>query len=169
MIPITTNACAVCGIEHSWNPTDDPEQEHVQLDRVIPIAGNFETSSGGRLDPTWTRLKATDANTDGLQLEIYGGKYNGKKQKAVIEFQCDKTRTGNEGNTYDTEAKGDDEKEVETPSLTFVSYATVEGKEAMDVLRLDWKTKYACEDFEEDVDDGNKSASWGFFTWFILM
>jgi len=68
--------------------------------------------------------------------------------------------------------KGDaddhDEEDVSKEnSLTFVSYGPVEGRENMEVLRLDWRTKYACEDFEDDAD--GKKGGWGFFTWFILM
>ena len=165
----------VCGKSVTWNPADDPDQEHPQVDFIIPVAGNFQTSSGRSLDPKVTRLKTTDSDLEGLQLELHGGDWGKKKQKAVINFECDKTRTGNEGNESTDKrmsARDDDEKKDDLHSLTYVSYGAVEGKEAMDVLRLNWKTKYACEDVEPDADDdGNvsKKASWGFFTWIILM
>jgi autophagy-related protein 27 len=102
-----------------------------------------------------------------------GGTYDKRKQRAVIEFQCDKDRTGNEGNEKANSLRqrddNNDNKEVENEnSLTFVSYGSVEGKELMDILRLNWKTKYACEDAPDD-DNIEKKAGWGFFTWFILM
>ena len=62
----------------------------------------------------------------------------------------------------------EDDKQDDGKSLTFVSYGAIDEK--TDVLRLNWRTKYACEDFEDDDDDSsNKSSHWGFFTWFIIM
>lgn len=165
---------------------DDPDQKHWQLENVIPVAGSV-SGPGSSTEPKITRLKATDSDKEGLQIELNGGSYGGKKQKAVILFTCDKERTGNEGTKITDDStkklrsrddKDDDKKksgdEVDNPnSLTFVSYGTVEGKEATDVLRLNWRTKYACEDFEGDDDDDDKGAakksSWGFFTWLILL
>lgn len=165
----------VCGVVSSWNPADDPDKKHVEIENVIPVAGNFETSTGQGLNPVVTRLKSQDANADGLQIELSGGTYNKLKQKAVIQLQCDLDRTGNEQRRKRDEASDDDDKDKddqdESPSpssLEFVSYGEVEGKERMQVLRLNWRTKYACEDFTED-DGSGKKAGWGFFTWFILM
>lgn len=113
-----------------------------------------------------SRLKAEDTNTDGLQIELNGGNYNKLKQRAVLQLQCDKDRTGNE----EKRKRDDDEDEDEEPapsSLSFVSYGKLEGKEQVEVLRLNWKTKYACEDYA-DSDQARKTG-WGFFTWFILM
>jgi autophagy-related protein 27 len=158
----------VCGIDTSYNPNDTPIVPVV--DRVIPVAGNFHVDSGRPLDPKYTRLKASDANKEGLQIELNGGYYAEKKQRAIIEFQCDKDRTGNEGaEGEDDKKKREDKKDdgKETPnSLTYVSYGAVDEK--LDVLRLNWRTKYACEDHVDDEDDG-KRGGWGFFTWFILM
>lgn len=83
----------------------------------------------------------------------------------MIQLQCDRERTGNE--RAKKREEGDGEEKPPTGSLSYVSYGDVEGKERVQVLRLNWKTKYACEDFTED--DGGKKAGWGFFTWFILM
>jgi autophagy-related protein 27 len=102
------------------------------------------------------------------------------QQKAVIQLQCDKDRTGNERRSKkakrddddedddDEDDAGDDkEEQPSSSSLEFVSYGKVEGKEKLEVLRLNWKTKYACEDYA-DSDEARKSG-WGFFTWFLLM
>lgn len=160
----------VCGIVKSWNPVDDPDQEHVQLENVIPVAGNFAQSTGKSLDPKVTRLKASDAATEGLRLELNGGSYNKMKQKAVIEFQCDPDRTGNEGNeaAEDKKKREEDGTVDDSSSLSYVSYDVVDGKEQVKVLRLNWRTKYACEDFVDD-EPQEKEASWGFFTWLILL
>jgi len=162
----------VCGVVRSWNPADDPEQKHVQVENVIPVAGNFDSTTGKSLDPRVSRLKAQDTNADGLQIELNGGYYNHMKQRAVVQLQCDKDRVGDEEKRKrdaDDDADDDDENE-ETPvesSLSFVSYGKVEGKEQMEVVRLNWRTKYACEDYA-DSDQARKTG-WGFFTWFILI
>lgn len=167
----------MCGVVRSWNAVDDPEKKHVQVENVIPVAGNFESSTGKSLAPKVTRLKAQDSKSDGLQIELNGGYYNKRKQRAVVQLQCDKDRTGNEEKRKlkradeDEDEGGDGEgKGEEKPpnsSLSFVSYGPVEGKEQIEVLRLDWKTKYACEDYADS--DEAKKTGWGFFTWFILM
>ncbi|EXJ66261.1 uncharacterized protein A1O5_10413 [Cladophialophora psammophila CBS 110553] len=165
----------VCGVVRSWNPADDPEKKHIEVENVIPVAGNFESSTGASLDPKVSRLKAQDSNSDGLQIELNGGNYNNMKQKAVVQLTCDKDRTGNEEKRKrslkrdgeDTDKDKDKEEQPSTSSLTFVSYGKVEGKDKIEVLRLNWRTKYACEDYA-DSDEARKSG-WGFFTWFVLI
>lgn len=57
--------------------------------------------------------------------------------------------------------------------MIWESYAANDA-DNMDVLRLTWHTKYACEN-ADDINDGDddgksdSSAGWGFFTWFIVM
>ena len=139
---------------------------------------------------------SADAKEDGISLEIGGGEYpfdskNATPQKAFIEFYCDKDRTGNEGkevNDKDNnenekstlpfsgslmrpfEDEGDDENEPtsnpdEGKSIEFISYR----KESdFQVLRLKWRTKYACEGQASSTPTRSKGR-WGFFTWFIIM
>ena len=118
-----------------------------------------------------------------------GGSYppkNGKPQKAVVEFLCDRKneteeqrrafslRDTEEGDDEGNEKGGKDDEERraeeqtddgEGGTLRFQSYDKVGDEE---VLSLEWKTRYACEDTK---DGGSKSSSghWGFFTWFIIM
>lgn len=180
------NGANVCGVTVSYNPYDDTKPE---IEHVIPIAGSFETSSGRALDPKFSRLKTSDINSDGVRVELHGGKYGGKTQMAVIEFQCDPKRTGNEGSedpddktverreittAVDKKDEEDREEEEEKSSLRFVSYGA--SNENTDVLRLNWLTKVACEEGGEDDGSGNDKDSngggsrhWGFFTWFILL
>lgn len=178
----------VCGIEESYNPDDGSHSVlHVQS-----IAGEYTASHGANraLDPRWTRLKGgasnEDAEREGLRLELNGGKYpdnkEGKPHKAIIEFLCDKELTGNEG--FDVKEKqlfsraegeeGDNEDDGVTlpdldkgKSIEFVSFKVEE--ENTKVLRLRWKTKYACEGAEVAPPAPKKGNSWGFFTWFLIM
>jgi hypothetical protein len=182
--------CAVCGIESVYNSVDDTE---MIVEGVIPIAGNYETTNGKGLEPKFSRLKSEDTQREGLRMELHGGQFNKKNQMAIIEFQCDPNRSGNEGfeaadgKTISARAAGlfnlrgvgamgmgslakedaEDEKEDDGKSLTFVSYGSTDDK--TDLLRLNWRTKYACEDFEDDDDSSGKSSHWGFFTWFVIM
>lgn len=176
----------MCAVERINNTVEDTST----VARVIPIAGDFTASHGRALDPKWQRLKNGASNSDsdreGLIVEFNGGKYpekQGTLQKAIVQFECDKDRTGNE--EYDVEgekaveersADGDDEKkpkegddkseedEEKNKSLRFISYKA-EGD--VDVLRLTWRTKYAC---EEVLDEGGDSKNgWGFFGWVFIM
>jgi autophagy-related protein 27 len=180
----------VCGIVRTWNPGDDEDKKNVIVSEAIPIAGHWTQNSGHPLEYKWHRLKSMDSSQDGLQLELWGKKYGGLMQKAVINFECDATRTGNDkpdkddkdksrrdkedDEDDDDEEKDEDEDKDEDDDkksdrdLQFVSYGPVDTKDGiMKVLRLNWKTKYACEAYEGGK--GDASSSWGLFTWFILM
>ena len=190
-----TNLSSIaCAIESDYNLADHTST----VKKVIPIAGQYAGSHGRFLEPYWTRLKNSasnsDANKEGLRVELHGGRYpfeksSGRQQKAIIEFECDRNRTGLEGAEGDSRDKIDDQQDAEslvsradgdddnsTPanntSLEFVSYKSEgEGDKEFDVLRLHWKTKFACEGMtEHKPSSGNKSSKhWGFFTWFLIM
>ena len=170
----------VCAIERLFNPIEHKNTTH----GVIPIAGEFGPTTGGSLDPKWTRLKSSSAPDDrgkeGLRLEMGGGKYkeeeDGKMhdQKAVVEFLCDKSTEERpralsrrddeeEGDEKDKEAEETDDGEG--GKLKFLNYELV-GHSQVHVLSLQWNTKYACENAKVD---GKGGGHWGFFTWFIIM
>jgi hypothetical protein len=169
----------VCAIKRTVTDGSDV------FDEAVPIAGELKERGGGDMNAKWERLKTSSSHADsekeGLRVEMNGGfrkTESGKRnQKAIIEFVCDKTRTGLE-HLYDPEDKyeetvkreeddgADDSEDPNSPSLKFVRYD--EGEGDVDVLRLSWQTKYACED-SKDEQDAEKGSHWGFFTWFILM
>ena len=155
---------------------------------VIPIAGEFSHATGGALDPKWTRLKTSASNADrakeGLRLEMNGGSFEKKKQKAIVEFICqpgskdvdrkrdefsrpyeedDDEKNGNEGG--EDEQTGEVADDGRGGKLEFISW---EDEKDVMVLRLEWDTKYACEDAKDSGGDSS-SGHWGFFTWFIIM
>ena len=115
-----------------------------------------------------------DRGREGVELEMSGGKYQGVKQKAVVEFLCDQRseeRRRGVSLKDDEEEDGDDKDGKKTTddgeggTLSFTSYETV-GE--IKVLSLEWHTKYACENAPES--DGKPSGGhWGFFTWLIVM
>jgi len=170
----------VCGIERDGT---SPE-----IIRVIPIAGNYEHDYGRPLDPRITRLKDSDSTADadkeGLRIELHGGKMpfedkgkSGHQQKALVEFICDPERDGLEGDEPDKREKSEgraeglekrdgDENKKDKKSLKVRSYK-FEGDNEVGVLRMEWRTKYACEKSQSPVPA--KSEGWGFFTWFIII
>jgi hypothetical protein len=161
----------VCAIERLINPIEKTNA----ISRVIPIAGDLQGSSGSALEPSFTRLKTStspsDQGREGLRVVLNGGSYSGRKQRAIVDFLCDKEFTGVEGEV-EPEDKYKHEKRDEalaagnSTALQFMKYGPEGGDTETDVLRLEWKTKYACESLE---DDGKVTSHWGFFTWFIIM
>lgn len=166
----------ICGVEYM----DKENETDWEVVRVVPVAGSYAATSGRHLETKPTRLKDSDSNTDsgteGVRLEFSG---DSKDQKAIIEFICDSEKTGDEG-FEDTEGMEDgevekrEEEDEELPnpqddgkSLKFLSYKEeqVKGSKFAEVLRLEWRTKYAC----EDVRDVPTKSGWGFFTWFIIV
>ena len=170
----------VCGIERTINEEEDTDV----VSGTIPIAGNYLVDSGEGLDAKVDRLKSSDSDAEGIRVELHGGRFpfdsGGTKQQAVIEFRCDPNRTGLEEESIswaddfddsqrrrrDDDGEYDDDEDDDESSLTFKSYGLVDD---IGVLRLDWLTKYACEDYQEDEGDANSSSHWGFFTWLIIM
>lgn len=183
--PGQTRVCA-----KKWEYRDGRD---AYLESVIGIAGDYSTSHGQNraLDPKFTRLKGSSTNNDdkeGVVVELNGGKNpdqrSGTPQKAIIEFLCDKKVSGNEGfnkrsldaASYDIVSSSlqtrqeDDDKGPDLPdldkgkNLQFVSY---KHEDDTDVLRLRWKTKFACEDAAST--GSSSTGGWGFFTWFIII
>lgn len=164
----------VCAIQRLTNTVENV----TTITDTIPIAGDYGLSIGGDLDPQWKRLKSSDSPADrekeGVRLEVNGGKYEGKKQKAFIDFICipkdpkeEERRDWNEYLTEedDTDKSGEEVDDEHGGKIKFMSW---ENEEDAKALRLEWHTWYACEDA---VGGNNLSSSghWGFFTWFILM
>jgi hypothetical protein len=121
----------------------------------------------------------------------YDDSKTGDDQRAIIEFVCDKEKEGTEKGELDNggdreedgdEGDGDNDKKQERQkrgeddkkdkcedsdaSLRFCGYQkeTNNKDKKVSTLRLEWRTKYACEDAPRD-----ESSHWGFFTWFIIM
>lgn len=157
----------VCAIERLYSPAGEDVDPRVE--KTVPIAGEFSTSSGGALDPKWSKLK----DQDGIQLELNGGNYVKQKQKAVIDFLCQKdgaTERRDEGeksglDDIDEEA-GKEQDDGQGGKLKYISW-DVE-KDDVRVLKLEWTTKAACEG-NTGSSGGSSSSHWGFFTWLIIM
>lgn len=163
----------------------------------FPIAGLDHLGHGDKVTDI-TRLKEIYEDREGLLVKMVGGEYvdfkDGKKKSAsaVIEFECDPDRSGLEGikdipeesseNEYEQEAgervlewtiqnephlAEDDETGNITRSLQFRSFGPSD--DGSYVLRLDWRTRYACDNYLKDRKDNQSSGRWGFLTWLIIM
>lgn len=176
----------VCAVERIY------EGDQTLVREVIPIAGEYGTSNGRHLDAKVTRLKDSDSNEDsekeGVRAELNGGMWEKEPQKAMITFLCDPDWEGTEGfedskatdmASYGSMGKredgdgddGDDNRELpdldKGKALQFKNYKKEKDTR---VLRLEWKTKYACEGTsDKQPSEGKKGASWGFFTWFLII
>lgn len=88
-------------------------------------------------------------------------------------------KDGKDGDNKDDDGKNNDsavehQLKNENAALIWEDYSK---DKDFDVLRLTWHTKYACEKRDggkdggkdDDREPGNSSASWGFFTWFVIM
>lgn len=195
----------VCAIQRTYSSDEDKGL----VRKVVPIAGELADQGGSEFEYEASRLKATsDSQREGLRLTLKGGAYpldgpaeKRKKQRAVIDFICDRELEGTEGEWATEEEYEKDEKDKEKEkrsglvgmgegvllaaradglaggfadgeeqllkegaALKFVSYG-VEPDGDFEELRLEWRTKYACESTFED----ERSAGWGFFTWFLIM
>ncbi|KAI9932129.1 hypothetical protein MW887_009638 [Aspergillus wentii] len=179
----------ICGFRYttSLDHTDDH-------DTAFPIAG-LDHLGHGTKDPEVTRLRKLDSAQDGLLVKLSGGEYVDEEKKkkdasAVIEFKCDPDRSGLEGleTAEDLEMRlraraesntgmdmqqnngtGGDGETVDpaNTSLQFKSFGP--GDDNSYVLKLDWRTKYACDDYLKDNPGEASSNHWGFFTWLIII
>lgn len=159
---------AVCAIEHIIGTDEDKEPT---LFSVIPIAGQYAATSGGAIDPKYTRLKPTSSATDkqeGVIVELHGGEYQKKKQKAVIKFLC--LREDDGPTEKRDEEEGDGEKkpsqDVDDGHGGSLKLSSHQELDDVGIWSLQWDTKYACEDAKSEED---KSAGWGFFAWVFFM
>ncbi|KAL6411177.1 hypothetical protein AUP68_04875 [Ilyonectria robusta] len=105
----------VCAIKRLLKENTDT------IEDINAIAGNLENAGGSQFDYTVTRLKTSDSTSDsqkeGLRLVLKGGKHHPigqpstsvREQRAIVEFICDRNKTGTEGE-WDAEDKYDAKK-----------------------------------------------------------
>lgn len=122
-------------------------------------------------------MKSSASNADkekeGVRLEMNGRKDSiGQKQKAIVEFLCDASTRDDrrrdllvaedeedDGTGEDGDKKGEEVDDEHGGKLKLVSWDIEQGTK---ILRLDWTTKYGCEDAKDD-GTGSSSGHWGEF------
>lgn len=152
--------------------SSDAEKEGV---RVELSGGRYPDKRGGVLQKAIIEFEC-DAERTGLE-GVEGG--TGKKGKDEDEKEKDEiegersVNASKEDKDKDKEDDGDDEQKEDKSSLKLISYRREgEADREMQVLRLTWRTKYACEGqkgHEDEDTNPSKSSHWGFFTWFLIM
>lgn len=123
-------------------------------------------------DPDKTGTEGEWASEDEYE-KAPASKRAAEDDKGDKKDKDDKDKSGDEGDK-DDDGKQDSSIEHqlknENAALIWEDYADQKG---VDVLRLTWYTKYACEKRDGGKDDDHEptdsSASWGFFTWFVIM
>ena len=115
-----------------------------------------------------------DKEKEGVRLEMNGGKdRNDLRQKAIVEFLCDgstkddtkrilraaedEENDKDDGTGEDGNKEGEEVDDGHGGKLKLVSWDV---EESTRVLRLDWTTKYGCEDAKDDRS-GSSSGHWG--------
>ncbi|KAJ4373376.1 type II membrane protein [Neocucurbitaria cava] len=193
----------VCAIRE----TIDEASDNSSMITPIEIAGTYQTQAGRSMEPKFELLRNSKSNSDaakeGLRIELHGGRYpfddkkNGVDQQAIIEFVCDKDRTGLEGD------EKDDGEVVEPPKEGDKEDDNKNGDEKKEerLRRRDTNEKGKCEDsdrslrfcgYQDEKTDKDKTirtlrlewrtqyacedapvqdggSHWGFFGWFFIM
>lgn len=133
-------------------------------------------------------LDGTEGEYDGAE-----DKYDSKHDRRADDDKKDDDKKDDEkegeGEDKDKDKDKDDDgvpKEVQlgldkNPSLVFERYGLSDSDANVDVLLLTWSSKYVCESKAGDGDDGSggsgdedgdakkPSASWGAFTWIVIL
>ncbi|PSN74224.1 hypothetical protein BS50DRAFT_478313 [Corynespora cassiicola Philippines] len=175
----------------------------------IDIAGTYKTSNGRSIDAKYELLHNSNSNSDvgreGVRVELHGGRFPyddtkaGIDQRAIIEFVCDKDRTGLEGDaggddgkakdpnsddSKDGEDDGNDNDDEKRKLRSRDDASSGKCDESDASLRF---CGYGLEDLAKnkkartlrlewrtkyacrDAPADNGGSSWGFFTWFIII
>ncbi|KAJ6192390.1 autophagy-related protein 27 [Bipolaris maydis] len=86
----------------------------------IDIAGTYPMQNGRTIDAKFENLGHSKSNSDareGVRATLNGGRFpfddkkEGIDQRAIIEFVCDKDRSGSEGNEVDNSPREDGDKD----------------------------------------------------------
>ena len=157
------NGARVCGMRENV----DLSQEGNSTITPIDIAGTYTTYSGRTIDAKYELLGSSKSNSDsgkeGLRAILHGGrlpfddKKNGLDQRAIIEFVCDKERTGLEGDESggksgdkDGDKKDDDKKDGDKKNDGKKDDDKKEEKKE-DVSKRDSGSKDKCEDSDASL------------------
>lgn len=171
--------------EAVYLPTSDSNSDAEKDGVRIVIKGGWHTGSNGQkrqqkaiieficdadLEGTEGEWKGEDEYIPGDDEASEGSASDPAKRDAAEDG--DKGEGGGEGDGGDKTDKPVQLGYNGTQALIFNSYSPLDGDKDVDVLRLTWKTKHACQ--KRDGGDGGSgddspSSHWGFFTWLVIM
>jgi hypothetical protein len=189
---------AVCALRETINFGEDKNNTFTPIE----IAGSY-ASDGRQMDERFELLRNSkshaDAGREGFRAELHGGNFAKIDNQAIIEFVCDKNRTGLEENELDDRKKDPDSEDGDNGKDKDKEGEDKDGK-GQSLKRRDDVSgcgdsnaslrfcKYGIDEPEkgkkirtlrlewrtmhacEDAPaEPSESSSWGFFTWFIIM
>jgi len=88
-----------------------------------------------------------------------------RRRRSILDIREDE----DDGN-HEHEGKKEKQLVKDGAALKFLSYGHEQMKDPKfdgEVLRLEWTTKYACQEKRDGGSD--QSSHWGFFTWLVVM
>ncbi|KAL2220906.1 autophagy protein Atg27 [Thermoascus aurantiacus ATCC 26904] len=168
-------AFPIVGLEHMGHGAKDPEITRLKkLDSsregllIKMSGGEYKDESGKKKDAGAVIEFQCDPDRTGLEglQDIQDAKRKKKRQAAAMAVAMADEGSGNgngNGNGTNEDLNDDDPNK----SLKFVSFGP--GDDNSYVLKLDWRTKYACDNYVRDNKDNQSSGHWGFFTWLIII
>jgi hypothetical protein len=154
--------------------SDSNEDSKKQGVRLILKGGSHSEGNGIKRPQRAIIEFVCDPNVEGTEGEW--------KPEDQYDPEGEALRLRNAGNPlmYAAEDEGDGEKkptpeesvqlgDAKNASLIFNSYGPLDSDKDVDVLRLTWKTKWACENAADEGGEDKPSNHWGFFTWLVIL
>lgn len=144
------------GGKYSASGSPRPQQAIIEM-----ICDKDKTGKEGEWDPKDDKYEPGPEET-----EDGPGPATGERKRADgdEDNKDDKDDNDNKG---DKDSKSEHQLLKPDSALIFDSYGPLSGDKNVDVLRLTWYTKYACEGLPADEYPSNQH--WGFFTWLVIL
>lgn len=138
------------------------------------------TMSGGRapLERNGKEQRAViemlcDKNKDGTEGEVDPtGEYISVPADGASQRRAEGEEDGQDGNeSPTTEHQLLKTGDKNGTALIFDSYGPLADNGRLDILRLTWYTKFACESQDDNGGEGRSGSNehWGFFTWLFML
>lgn len=149
------------------NPLSGPEKERFEQKAVIEFLCDPEkegTEGEWESEDKYEKRAEKEEDKEG---EKKDEKKDGDKEDEKKDG--DKEDEKKDGDKDEGESTIEHQLKHENASLIWDGFAR---EKEVDVLRLTWYTKYACEKREDNGGSGgdeSSSAHWGFFTWFTVI
>ncbi|KUI55263.1 Autophagy-related protein 27 [Cytospora mali] len=140
-------------------------QKRKQLAIVEMLCDAERTGKEGEWDPKDDKYEPGQEETE---------KEGGGEGEGDAAGRRRRQEDGGEDDGGDGDGDGDGEKSERQllkpdSALIFDSYGPMTEDANVDVLRLTWYTKYACEGLPDEEYPDNNSRHWGFFTWMVII
>ncbi|KAI2632608.1 autophagy-related protein 27 [Hypomontagnella submonticulosa] len=162
--------------------SDSNEDSKKQGVRLVMKGGFAYTDSGDKRSQRTIIEFVCDPKRDGTEGEYdpADDKYETnpdalfpRTSPLLYRAEDDNEGDGDKGDDSEDDGNNGPPKEVQLglksdPSLIFDSYKPMDEGSSVDVLRLTWYSKYACEKRDDEPDE-QPSPHWGFFTWVVIL